>query len=232
MVIAVVGAGGKTTVGSHIGKKLAAMGRHALLTTTTKIYMPADEVVYLGEAKNIRAESGYMVAAKQMLPNGKLEGYAAQDIQTIANLSLFDVILVEADGAARKPVKAPNESEPVYPEAVDLIIGVIGAVCIGQPVSGEFVHRSELFRTVTGAHDDEPITARHIINLISHADGLFRHAPAAVPKVVFLNKSDTMDETAALQAGEIARLSPYPVLLTGYDREWFGAFYRRFADSC
>ena len=228
MVIAIVGAGGKTTVAEHIGKKLAAQGRRTLFTTTTKIYRPSGETVWLGDAADIRAESGYMVAAQGPLPGGKLKGYAAQDIQTIADFGLFDVILVEADGAARKPVKAPNENEPVYPASVDLVIGVIGADCLGQPVSEELVHRPELFRRVTGAKTGEPVTARHLVNLISHPDGLFRHAPAGAPRVVFLNKYDTMDETTLSQAEELLRLSSYPVLLTGYGRDWLDEFAARY----
>lgn len=230
MIIAIVGAGGKTSIGSHIGESLAQLGRHTLLTTTTKIYKPDGESVYIGKAAHIHADSCYMVAANRLLPSGKLEGYAAQDIKTIAELCMFDVILAEADGAAGKPVKAPSESEPVYPLAVDLIIGVIGADCLGQPVTEENVHRSALFCKVTGAHEGEPITARHIISLISHTDGLFRHADPAVPKVVFLNKCDTMDERAKLQAKDIDKLSPYPMMLTGYNQNWFGEFCRRFID--
>jgi probable selenium-dependent hydroxylase accessory protein YqeC len=228
MVIAIVGAGGKTTVGSHIGKQLAAAGRRVLFTTTTKIYMPEGEAVYLGDAASIRAEAGYMVAAQRLLPNGKLEGYTPENIRTIAASGLFDDLIVEADGAARKPVKAPNDTEPVYPAAPGLIIGVVGLDCLGQPVSEAIVHRTELFHAVTGAVEGEPISARHIVCLIAHPDGLFRHAPAGVPRVVFLNKYDTVDETASQQADEIVRLSPYPALLTRYDRNWFDVFLHRF----
>ena len=228
MVIAIVGAGGKTTVGSHIGKQLAALGRRVLFTTTTKIFMPESEAVYLGDAADVRAEAGYTVAAQRLLPSGKLEGYTPEDIRAIAALGLFDDIIVEADGAARKPVKAPNDTEPVYPVVLDLIIGVVGLDSLGKPVSENHVHRPELFRAVTGAAENEPIAARHIVRLISHPDGLFRYAPQGVPKVVFLNKCDTMDETANQQADEIIRQSPYPVLLTGYGRDWFGEFRRRF----
>ncbi len=231
MVIAIVGAGGKTTVGSHIGQQLAAEGRRALFTTTTKIFMPEGDAVYLGEAAHIRAEAPYMVAARRQLPNGKLEGYAPEDIALLVASGLFDDIIVEADGAARKPVKAPNSTEPVYPAAVDLIIGVVGLDCLGQPVSDDIVHRPELFCAVTGAAEGEPIGARHIAALMSHPDGLFRHAPAGVPKVVFLNKCDILDETARQQAQEIVRQAPHPVLLTGYGRDWYGEFRGRFLNE-
>lgn len=228
MVIAIVGAGGKTTVGSHIGKQLAAAGRRALFTTTTKIFMPEGVAVYLGEAGLIRAEAPYTVAARRQLPNGKLEGYAPQDIDAIVASGLFDDIIVEADGAARKPVKAPNDTEPVYPAALDLIVGMVGLDSLGQPVSDAVVHRAELFRAVTGAADGDPIAARHINRLISHPDGLFHHAPEGVPKVVFLNKCDIIKETTLQQAQEIVRQAPHPVLLTGYGRNWYVEFLRRF----
>ena len=48
MIIAVVGAGGKTTLSNHIGKCLASMGHRVLFTTTTKIFMPTDNPLYLG----------------------------------------------------------------------------------------------------------------------------------------------------------------------------------------
>jgi probable selenium-dependent hydroxylase accessory protein YqeC len=231
MVIAVVGAGGKTTVGTHIGKQLAAAGRRVLFTTTTKIFMPEGDAVYLGDAALIRADARYMVAARRLLPNGKLEGYTPEDIGTIAGLGLFDDIVAEADGAARKPVKAPNATEPVYPAALQLIIGVIGLDCLGQRVSDAVVHRPELFCAVTGAHPGEAITARHIARLISHPDGLFRYDPGGAARVVFLNKFDTMDDKTRLQADEIIRQSPVPVMLTGNSLSWFGEFRRRFINE-
>ena len=228
MIIAVVGAGGKTTLGNHIGRSLAGMERRVLFTTTTKIMRPSDTPLFLGLADNIRILGPFMTAAKGVLSNGKLEGYSPTDITAIAKLGLFDDIIVEADGSARRPVKAPNETEPVYPPSVDLIIGVIGLDCLGQPVDDQHVHRAALFPRVTGAALGERITPQHLIRLIGHPEGLFRHAPAAAAKVVFLNKYDTMDKEARLQAGDVIRQSPYPVMLTGYTIYWFGTFYQRF----
>jgi probable selenium-dependent hydroxylase accessory protein YqeC len=230
MIIAIIGAGGKTTLGNTIGKNLAGLGRRVLFTTTTKIFMPAEHPVYLGPAQNIRALAPFMSAAHHALGNGKLEGYTPEGIRAIFRLGFFDDIIVEADGAARKPVKAPNETEPVYPSPVDLMIGVIGLDCIGQPVDDQHVHRAVLFSQVTQAAMGEPITPEHIVRLIGHPQGLFRHAPAGVPRVVLLNKIDAMDDKTRLQAESMVRQSPFPAMLTGYNVDWFCAFYKKYLD--
>lgn len=232
MIIAVVGAGGKTTLSNHIGKSLASMSRHVLFTTTTKILPPEDSPLYIGPAESIHSSALFLTAAKSILDNGKLEGYMPDEITVIDNLKLFDHIIVEADGSARKPIKAPNETEPVYPASVSLIIGVVGADSLGKPVSDGIVHRPKLFCQITGAHFGEPISARHITALIRHSDGLFRHARAGIPKVVFLNKCDTLDDSTRTQAMEIIRQAPCPVLLTARDKEWFGDFYSHFITGC
>jgi len=228
MVIAIVGAGGKTTALYCLGHKLSAMGRCALLTTTTRIYRPDDIPLYLGPPERLRLKAPLMAAASGMADARKLAGYSAGDIGAITSLGLFDDILVEADGAARKPIKSPNDTEPVYPQPVDLIIGVIGLDALGQPATEENVHRLPLFTGVTGASAGKPIAAEHVLALIGHENGLFRDAPAGVPRVVFLNKYDTIDENARRQAEEIVHNSPYPALLTGYGMDWPEEFIRRF----
>jgi len=228
MVIAIVGAGGKTTALYCLGHELTAMGRRVLLTTTTKICRPDDIPLYLGPPDRLRPVATLMAAASGMADARKLAGYSAGDIGVVASLGLFDDILVEADGAARKPIKSPNDTEPVYPQPLDLIIGVIGLDSLGQPATDDTVHRLPLFTGVTGASAGEPITASHVLALIEHENGLFRHAPAGVPRIVFLNKYDKIDENTRRQAEQIVRNSPYPALLTGHGINWTEEFFRRF----
>lgn len=228
MIIAVVGAGGKTTVSSTIGKRLAGMGRKVLFTTTTKIYMPQNDKVYIGKPESIAAAASFLVAARRLLDHQKMKGYSPEDIQTISGLHLFDDIVVEADGANRKPIKSPNDTEPVYPPDADLIIGVIGLDSLGQSLSGDVVHRKELFAAVTGASPGDSVTTDHVLSLINHPDGLFKSAPSSVPKVVFLNKCDTINSEVRQQILSMVRLSSYPVMVTGYSIDWFEEFYRRY----
>ena len=62
----------------------------------------------------------------------------------IAGLRLADYIINEADGAARKPIKAPNATEPVIPTSTTLIVAVVGVDALNSPLSQEiaFVQNS------------------------------------------------------------------------------------------
>ena len=50
-----------------------------------------------------------------------------------------DLVVVEADGAAGKPLTAPRAYEPVIPAATDLLVPVVGADVIGAPLTPERV---------------------------------------------------------------------------------------------
>jgi len=228
MIISVVGAGGKTTICERIANSLAEKQFKTLLTTTTKIYHPQSSSVYVGAAKNIKADGYLTIAAKKQLPKGKLEGFSPADIAEISENQLFDHIIIEADGANHRPVKCPNDTEPVYPYHSDLIIGVIGLDCLGKPVSDEFVHRKELFAAVTKAHISDTITASQILRLIHYPHGLFRHAPSNTEKIVFLNKYDTINKAELHEVDSIIEECMLPVLVTSRDTDWHADLFTRY----
>jgi probable selenium-dependent hydroxylase accessory protein YqeC len=230
MKIAIVGAGGKTTISRKIAYELSRMTCYALLTTTTKIFCPEDGSVYIGPVQSIPTDSFFMTAACETLSNGKLKGYTPDELEQIP--SIFDHIIVEADGANRKPVKAPSDTEPVYPLHTDIIIGVIGLDCLGKPITDEFVHRKELFLNVTEAKSGDIITAQHLLRLIRHPNGLFRGAPSKARKIVFLNKYDTIDNKNKEEVTAIVKMASLPVMITGYDADWFTEFYAGYMEGC
>ena len=105
---------------------------------------------------------------------------------------IADVILVEADGAAHKPVKAPNQTEPVIPDCTSLCIGVVGLDCLTQTLTEEHVHRHILFSKLTGCKVGEEITPLHLQTLACSPDGLFKNCPAQCSRHVLFNKSDAV----------------------------------------
>ena len=74
-------------------------------------------------------------------------------------VSLADVVLVEADGSRRRPIKGTATYEPSLPEAATLVVAVANIGAFGAPVDEEHVHRPELFSKLTGIGPGQSITA-------------------------------------------------------------------------
>ena len=62
---------------------------------------------------------------------------------------LFDFILIEADGAKNKPIKAMASHEPVVSKYSTKTFGIMGMDCLGKPIES-IVHRPELFVDIVG----------------------------------------------------------------------------------
>ncbi len=154
-VIAFVGGGGKTTAMFLLAHELKALGKKVLVTTTTNIGVPEpgqcdiamlEGCTDLGELAALPA--GTIVCLGSGLVHGeicKVKSVEPAFIDELYASGWFDCILVEADGAKRKPIKAPAGYEPVIPKSTTLVIGVIGLDSLGKEVSEENIHRSGLF---------------------------------------------------------------------------------------
>ena len=71
--------------------------------------------------------------------------------------SFADVVLVEADGSKRMPLKMPRQGEPVLPETCDFLVTVAGLSALGQPweqVCHRFALVSSMFSGKTVAEGD------------------------------------------------------------------------------
>ena len=75
-------------------------------------------------------------------------------------------LIIEADGAKCKSLKAPAAWEPVIPAFTDLVVVVVGLRDLMKPLSEEVVFRSELFSKITyltmGAPIDIDAICRHL----------------------------------------------------------------------
>ena len=75
-------------------------------------------------------------------PEIKKIGFPGWEIYEKAG-AFADLVLVEADGSRRLPLKYPNETEPVIPKDIDLILAVTGLSALGKDPA-KFCHRKEL----------------------------------------------------------------------------------------
>lgn len=199
-LVALVGGGGKTTLMYRLAAEAASRGLAVICSTTTRIFPPripedtralileSDSVT---QAEILRRAPSPCVAASH-LDNGKLMGLAPEALDTLARALPDHLFLVEADGAAMRPLKAPAAHEPVFPSSTVLAIAVIGLEALGHPLTPDRVHRPERVRALTGLLPTAPVDIAAIRVLVEHPQGLFQHCPPAARRVVFGNKADAV----------------------------------------
>lgn len=220
-VLSLTGGGGKTSLMFHLARHLARQGKRVLTTTTTKIFVPTaeqsatvfidpDPAAILRQAAACPTFS-HITAAAQPIDGGKLQGFAPEVIGIFADSGLFDWILVEADGSARRPLKAPAEHEPVIPAVTTVLVAVAGLEVMDAPLGEELVFRSALAGPLMGLAPGQPITPSALARLFTHPAGAFKGAPTGVRRLIYLNKADTTERIeAAAQLAQILRQQPHP----------------------
>ena len=202
-VVSFVGAGGKTSLMFRIAHELSNAGESVLTTTTTRIMLPSkdqsphvilsdsfEEV--LDKARLLIKKNLHISAASQRTdsPLGKIAGFEPEVIDEIWKAGVFRWILVEADGAARRPLKAPAFYEPVIPDCSGWLIGIVGMKAIGKPLEERWVFRHKLFAEITGLKHQEPVTEESVAAALIDKNGIMKGCPSHAKKVVFLNMAD------------------------------------------
>jgi len=209
-IISIVGAGGKTSLMYALARELRASGKRVLTTTTTKIYPPTreesaatlisrDPEELVERARPLlRTYSHLTVASRYLEEHGKLEGLEPSAIEYISHSNLFDFIVIEADGAARRSLKACAPHEPVVPLFSDRVVAVVGLDVVGKPLSEESVFRSDIFSRIAGLKISEAITESAIASVITRDMSAVAVSSRGCMKIAFLNKADTL---GSFQAG-------------------------------
>lgn len=210
--ITLVGGGGKTSLMFALARELVARGKTVVTTTTTKIFTPSAEespfLQLIDDDPALRAlpqilEQYRHVTVGQRVDGatGKLEAVSQETLNLC--LSNAEHVIVEADGCAGRPIKAPEEWEPVIPAQTDLLIPVVGLDCLEKPASAASVFRLHRFLAVTGLHEGDAITQEAVATVITHSQGITKGADPAVRCVPFLNKLDTLHQVDLV--GSVAR---------------------------
>ena len=87
------------------------------------------------------------VRVGKAIEDGKLTALESEDVAELG--SMYDLVLIEADGSKGKPLKYPAEYEPVIPSFSDHVIVVAGLDALSGRVD-EQIFRWELFGKATG----------------------------------------------------------------------------------
>jgi probable selenium-dependent hydroxylase accessory protein YqeC len=202
-VVSLVGAGGKTTLMFTLAREISEAGDPVLTTTTTKILNPTprqssnliisddfDTIVKSAVGLIEDNQLHITLAASQVQPENKLIGIQPGIIDALADAKLFRWIIVEADGAACKPLKAPAAHEPVIPASSTHVVGICGLSAVGNPLTETWVHRAERYAEITGLEAGAKISATTLKDMLIHENGIFKNTPLSALRIAFLNQAD------------------------------------------
>ena len=173
--ISVIGSGGKTTLLRWLSGRLPGT---VILTTSTHMFpfpdLPLVDAGGEASPENRRRVAGKLRAAlgdSRVIGLGRLQasGKLADPSAVIpfeALLDMADYVVVEADGAAGRPLKAHRPWEPVVPACTTMTVGVAGASGIGRPAALA-CHCPERFCALTGLGIDEPVGPEHVAAVLN-----------------------------------------------------------------
>ena len=205
--ISLVGAGGKSTIFFLLARELSKKKKKIILTTTTHMFtrqlspfITTKNLIEINDEKimedNIKKyfhqnKNGEIVLVHHRIKEKEGEKVAGPPPLYLGNWwnsGLADYFIVESDGAAGRPVKAPASHEPVIPLSTTDLVGVIGIDALGLSLLEENVFRSEIFSRLTGLNLREKVGIEALSLLICHPEGLFKGAPPGCRRHLFINK--------------------------------------------
>ena len=213
-LITIVGAGGKTTTMYTLASELAQRGKRVITTTTTQIFYPepgeTDALIVAADTpillQNIRAAWQHqqrITVAGTFLRTDKLAGLQLEQPYELLMKSGADAVIVEADGARHRMIKAPAEHEPVIPLQTNVALLMISAEAFNQPLSDRIAHRPEQVATVTGINVGDLLSPAVIARLITSEQGALKHIPKTASVYLLITHAsvfhkETIRELASL----------------------------------
>ena len=216
--VALVGGGGKTSLMFALARELLNKGRRVITGTTTKVWEReahrspcvvalSPDSDPLGTVKPLLEQYGHVFVARDLSGKGKVSGITRAQADALYREPWVDYLILEADGSAGLPVKAPEDHEPVIPASTTSVVAVMGLEAVGSPFEPDIVFRPGLFEAVTGLGRGETLTPEALARLFHSPRGLFKGAPLSARRIAFLNKLDLLQgdrDTRAL-AGQLLK---------------------------
>jgi molybdenum cofactor cytidylyltransferase len=193
--VALVGAGGKSSALFQLARQFEGP---VLLTTSTHLSGDqagwGDKHIEVQETGDWRMETGDLegvtVVTGTRLADDRLSGLAPAALISLSAYARANglPLLIEADGARQRALKAPAEHEPAIPDFVDSVVVLAGLSALGQPLDAEHVHRPEIFAAFSGLAIGETITADALAAVLAHPEGGLKGIPGQARRILLLNQ--------------------------------------------
>ena len=194
-ILACTGAGGKTSLIQSLGECAMQRKLPLLITTTTKMFYHQVEHYnsiftnsFAEASQQINIPSKKPIALFMKKQDDKLVGIPPEWIDSFAKDYLNPTILIEADGAAERLIKAPASHEPVIPYCTTVTVGVLNLHSIGCPLVASVAHRLSLLLGLLNKQEGQEIQCLDLVILATHPQGIFQHSRGR--KVLLLTGTD------------------------------------------
>jgi probable selenium-dependent hydroxylase accessory protein YqeC len=193
-MVCAVGGGGKTSFVYTLTEELRRAGKRVIMTTTTHMRWPEDVLMVASDIEGLRRlldEKGYAIAGTH--PKGhRMTGVSDEVFAQMVDIC--DVVVIEADGAKRLPLKAPDLShEPVVPAMTTLTVVIGGLNAIEKPI-GEICFRLEQIQEILGNNLDRTVTPEDLSRVLveGYQDAIPQQAPNS-DILYIINQADTQE---------------------------------------
>jgi molybdenum cofactor cytidylyltransferase len=241
--LALTGSGGKTTALFQLARSLSGTGaRPVIVSATTHLHINqiklADSHWTGDNPRNFSSLENDLHGV--ILVTGPVDGDRTMglDDPTIHWLHEFCnhhslPLLIEADGSRQRPLKAPLDNvslllggEPPIPDFVAAVAVVVGLSGLGQPLTGEFVHRPEVFSRLSGLAMGATISSEALLHVLTHPLGGMKNIPAQARRLVLLNQADSPELQAQAKTLAMDLLATYhSVIIASLGRSLIHAVY-------
>src|SRR5229473_4518258 len=233
-LISIVGAGGKTTTMYTLASELAQRGGGVITTTTTQIFFPepgqtgalivaAETPTLLEMISAAWQQYRRVTVAGAIIRADKLAGLQPGQPYELLMQSGASAVIVEADGARHRMIKAPAEHEPVIPTHTNIALLMMSAGAINRPLSAEVAHRPEHIARVTGISQGDILSPAVIARLVTSEQGAMKNLPEAAAAYLLITHASLTSQDALKELVSLARTSPRVagVLCSEKPGEWF-----------
>ncbi len=233
-LITITGAGGKTTTMYTLAGELARQGKRVITTTTTQIFYPepgetdfliieSDTGTLLKKIARFCAQYQRITVAGSILRADKLAGLQPEQPYELLMKSGADVVIVEADGARHRMIKAPAEHEPVIPAQANVALLLMNAEAINKPLGESIAHRPELIASVTGAQMGDILSPTVIARLITSEQGALKHIPQTAPAYLLITHASLAPKRIVSELADLVQASSRikAILCSKQPGEWF-----------
>ena len=205
-LVALVGGGGKTTLLFALGRNLPA---RTLLTTTTRmgcdrtggfpcLIGPSDDELVSA------LDHDDAVLVWRTTDERKALGFAPTEVDRWFANGAADHIVVEADGARRRPFTAPAPWEPPIPSASTHVVACIGVDALGYVIADR-VHRPLRVAAAAGCSPYERLTPARAAAALTSPVGMTKNVPESARFTVAVAGADPDDPQVQDLVAELDR---------------------------